>query len=266
MSKIKEALKKAKQERDGVSSPATAATRSTGNGAFEVSHTGAEKSQTRSINYAEAAVKKHHLITPYLESTELIERFRLLRTKILTETEQKDERTILVTSALAQEGKTFAAINLAITVAREVDQTVMLVDTNFKNPSILSHFGIKAEKGLSDYLLHDTPLSDLLVRPGIEKLVILPAGRKVEQSAELLRSIKMQKLAEEMKSRYAGRYVFFDSPAMLNSVDSIVLGQYVDKILFVVESGGVSPDEVTEALDHLDREKILGTILNKKIA
>jgi len=261
MSRIKDALKKAKMEREGVAR-ITIADRPApkGNNKPIIG-----KPQTKVINYSEDAVRKHKLITPYLEDLDFIkERFKLLKTKVFSETQPNDDRTILITSCLAKEGKTFIAINLAITIAREVDQTILVVDVNLRNPSVLNSFGIREEPGLTDYLLHDRPLSDVLIRPGIEKLVVLPAGKHVENSAELLRSLKMQELVKEMKYRYRGRYIIFDTPPVLSSVDAIVLSQYVDKALFVIESGKVQPDKVSEALNHLEKEKILGAIINKR--
>jgi exopolysaccharide/PEP-CTERM locus tyrosine autokinase len=260
MSRIKDALKKAKLEREGLK-PVSMAYRPVQK---PDSRPITGKIQTKIISYSEDAAKKHKLITPYLEDPDLAERLKLLRTKVLSETQANDDRTILITSSLDKEGKTFIAVNLAITFAREVDQTVLLVDVNLKNPSVLNVFGIQAEEGLTDYLLHDKSLSDLLIRPGIEKLVILPSGKPVENSAELLRSLKMQDLVKEMKNRYGDRYIFFDAPSILTSVDTVVMSKYIDRTLFVIESGRVQPEKVLEALKLLEEDKILGTILNKR--
>lgn len=256
MSKIKDALKRAKLEHEGGDSFALLQ-----EPVLQSEH----KPQTRVVDYFEAAVIKHKIITPYFDNKELIEQFKLLRTKILLETQGHDNRTILITSCLEQEGKTFTAINLAITFAREVDQTVLLVDVNLKNPSVLTCFGIEQEKGLTDYLLYDEPLPTLLVRPGIEKLTILPSGPHSENSAEVLRSQKMKQLVRDMKERYGDRYIFFDAPPMLGSVDAMVLSEYVDRTLFVIESGRIKPHQVSEALSRLDKTKLLGTVLNKRI-
>jgi exopolysaccharide/PEP-CTERM locus tyrosine autokinase len=221
--------------------------------------------QTPVVDYSETAVKKHKIITPFFDQHELVERFKLLRTKVLTESRQSDARNILITSTLDGEGKTYVAVNLAVTFAREVDQTVLLVDVNFKNPSLLKVFGIDERPGLADYLLHDRPLAELLIRPGIEKLTLLPAGMPGGRSAELLRSLKMKELVREMKQRYGDRYVFFDAPSVLNSVDAMVLAEYVDRTLFVIESGRVPPQKMSEALLHLDGSKMLGAVINKKV-
>ena len=260
MSRIKDALNKAKLEREGAAPgglqdmPVAKPDRKPASRSL----------QTKVINYSESAVKKHSLITPYLEDVSIIDRFKFLRTKFFSETQTNDDRTILITSAQEREGKTFIALNLAITIAREVDQTALVVDVNFKNPSVLNCFGIKTESGLTDYLLYDKPLSEVLVRPGIEKLVILPAGKPVENSAELLRSRKMQDLVSEIKRRYEDRYILFDAPDLHSSVDAMVLSKYIDRVLIVLEAGRVQPDKVSEALGCLEKDKILGAVLNKK--
>jgi len=258
MSKIKDALTRAKHDRDLRDDVSLFKTTT-------IADTEEPRGQTKVINYAEAAVVRNKIITPYFDNFELNSQLKLLRTKILQETQERDERTILVTSTLPGEGKTFLAVNLAITFAREVDQTVLLVDVHLQHASVIRVFGIEQEQGLTDYLLHDVPLSELLVRPGIEKLTLLPAGFPVEHSAELLRSQKMRQLIQEMKGRYADRYIFFDAPPVLTSVDTIVLSDYVDKVLFVIGSGQVTPAQLSEALGRLDKEKLLGTIINKKI-
>ncbi len=260
MSRIKDALKKAKFEREGqtVSFPPNESVSKPAN------KPKFGKTQTKVINYSEKAAKEYKLLTPYFSHPDIEERFKLLRTKIFADTQANDDRTILITSSLDKEGKTFLAANLAISVAREVDQTVLLVDVNLKNPSVLKTFGIESEGGLTDYLLYNKPLSDILIRPGIEKLVILPAGKPLENSAELLRSRKMQELILEMKHRYEGRYIFFDGPSLLSCVDAVVLHPNIDKILFVIESGRTKPETVSEALNLLEQEKILGTVINKK--
>jgi protein-tyrosine kinase len=134
---------------------------------------------------------------------------------------------------------------------------------NLKHPSVLPAFGIDATEGLTDYLLRNKPLAEILICPGVEKLTILPAGESIEHSSEMLGSLKMQRLIAEMKGRYHDRYIFFDGPSIMTSVDTLVLSKYIDRALVVVEAGKVSPTQLSEAINLIGEEKILGTVLNR---
>jgi len=260
MSKIKDALEKAKRLR-GVSVPFALIE----NEAWVKDDSAPQTAKTKKIiNYSPDAITQHNIITLAADHYEFIERFKLFKTQILTKTQISGDRTILITSCTNGEGKTFTAINLAVMFAREVDKRVLIVDANLRNPSVLRAFGIPVQEGLTDYLLHNKPLTDLLIGPGIEKLSLLPAGKTVQHSSEMFGSLKMQDLVAEMKGRYHDRYIFFDGPSILASVDTLVLSKYVDKTLLVVESGKVSPQQLTEAIKLIGEDKILGTVLNKR--
>jgi len=141
---------------------------------------------------------------------------------------------------------------------------VLLVDANLRHPWMLEHFGLEQRKGLSDYLINDTPLSELLVRPGqIEHLVLLPGGQPVSDSAEMLNSPKMAKLVEDMKSRYHSRIIIFDLPPVLTSADALAFSPYVDAALLVVEEGVTRKQDVERAVELLSSTNIVGTVLNK---
>jgi non-specific protein-tyrosine kinase len=228
MSKIKDALEKAKKIR-GFYSPVVLM-EEPAREENEIKYQGA---QSKILEYSIGTANKNNIVTLGFEHYSLMEGFKLLKTQILTKTQLNGDRTILITSCFDGEGKTFNALNLAITFAKEIDQTVLIVDANLKKPAVLDTLGIHDAEGLSDYLVSDKPIADLLIRPGIEKLVILPAGNSVENSTELLGSIKMQNLILEMKNRYQDRYIFFDGPSILTSVDAIVLSKYVDKVLLI---------------------------------
>ena len=260
MSKIKDALEKARRMR-GTSAPFVLIEDEPGVKNNTAPPTAITK---KIINYSTDAILQHNIITLAADHNGINELFKLFKTQILTKTQIAGDRTILITSCIDGEGKTFTAINLAIMFAREVDQTVLLVDVNLKHPSITRVLGIQAQEGLTDYLLHNKPLTDLLIRPGIDKLSLLPAGNAIERSSEILGSLKMQDLIAEMKNRYQDRYIFFDGPSILTSVDTLVLSKYVDKTLLVVESGKVSHQQLSEAINLIGEDKILGTILNKR--
>ena len=189
--------------------------------------------------------------------------YNLLRTQILHRTKKKGHNVLMVTSAMPGEGKTITSINLAISIAREVDQFALLVDTDMRNPSIHKYLGIDVSKGLSDHLLHDIPVHDLLVKPGIDKLSYLPSGDPIRGSTEILGSPKLQELIMEMKERYPDRYVIFDCPDLLNAPDALVFSSYVDGIIFVIEAGKTSREHVQKALGLLEERNIVGVVLNK---
>jgi protein-tyrosine kinase len=172
---------------------------------------------------------------------------------------------LLITSTQNQEGKTFTAINLAITFAREFDHKVLLIDSNVKNPSVLKYLGIDEQLGLLDCLHDNIPLSDLLICPGIERLLLLPLGRRSLKSEALLRSRKMREMLHEMKSRRKDLYIIIDGPALSDGDDAIILSDVIDRTLFVVEHGIVKQHKLAKAVGHLDKDKILGAVFNKRV-
>jgi len=219
----------------------------------------------RTIDYTESAVVEHNILVPPFVDQKLHERFKLLRTKIVAETQQSGARTFLITSTQSREGKTFTALNLAIAFAREVDHEVLLVDVNVKNPSVLKHLGIDEQPGLLDCLHDNAPLSDMLICPGIERLLFLPLGCGRLKDEALLRSRKMRGVLNQMKNCRKDLYIIFDGPALTDGIDAIVLSDFIDKTLFVVEHGAIKQHALAEAVGHLDKDKILGAVFNKRV-
>lgn len=171
---------------------------------------------------------------------------------------------IMVTSSLANEGKTFTSINLAMSMAMEMDKTVLLVDADVARPQIANRFGLKERKGLTDVLLDpDIDLRDVLIRTDFHNLVILPSGRRHPRSTELLASQSMHRLTEELSTRYADRIVIFDSPPMLLTSEARVLAELMGQIVLVVEESVTPRPMVKEALGMLQKNEIVGLVLNK---
>lgn len=210
----------------------------------------------------EIALAKNRILTKH-SSASFTDIYNLLRTQILHRTKKKGHNVLMVTSAMPGEGKTITSINLAISIAREVDQFALLVDTDIRKPSIHKYLGIEAEKGLSDHLLHNIPVHELLIKPGINKLSYLPAGEPIRGSTEILGSPKLQELIMEMKERYPDRYVVFDCPDLLHAPDALVFSSYVDGIIFVIEAGKTSREHVQKAMSLLEGRNIVGVVLNK---
>jgi protein-tyrosine kinase len=260
MERIKKALEKARQERqirqggDPAPGPDTARTRTEGT-------VGAEETLTMSVN--ETVLRENRIISA-LETSAFTDAYNLLRTQVLQRFKENNWNVLGVTSPGTGEGKTLTAINLAISIAREVDYTVLLVDANLRHPWMLEHFGLEHRQGLSDYLTDDTPIADLLVKSGrIEHLVVLPGGRPLTNSAEMLNSPKMVDLVANMKSRYHSRVIIFDLPPVLSTADALAFSPYVDAVLLVVEEGITQKHDVEHAVELLDNTNIVGTVLNK---
>ena len=190
------------------------------------------------------------------------EQYRKLRARILRTARKDSLNTFMIASADAGEGKTITAVNLAVTIAQELDHTVLLVDGDLRNPSVHRYLGIKPQYGLSDYLTNKAALSDILVKTGIGKLVLLPAGTPVENPAELLASARMRDLVREMKHRYHDRYIIFDSAPVLLAADTLSLANYMDGLVFVVQADRTSPKVVEAALSLLKGYTILGSVFN----
>lgn len=192
-----------------------------------------------------------------------LESYKMLRTRCIHYMDAMDWKTVAVTSPMSKTGTSLTAVNLSISIAMELNRTVLLVDANFQNPSVCGMFGIETELGLTDYLLNDTPLSDLLINPGIDRLVILPAGNAVFNSTELLRSPKMLRLVEELKNRYPTRIIIFDLPPLLTQADTLGFSPFVDCVLLVVSEGHTKTDDLKQSAELLKEINVLGTVLNK---
>ena len=193
-----------------------------------------------------------------------LEAYKVLRTKILKLTREKGWNTIMVTSAMPGEGKTLTAINLSLTFAREFSQTVLLVDCDLRKQNVHKVLGIDSRKGLIDYLLKNVPMNEVMMWPGIEKFTLISGGRTLLESAELLGSPKMKELFWDMKTRYPERYVFFDAPPLLCGSDAMTVSSLVDGIVFVVQYGRTTMEDVERALEMLPREKFLGFVINRR--
>lgn len=191
------------------------------------------------------------------------EQFKILRTNILFPTSGKPPRMIMVTSAVPGEGKSFVASNLAISIAQNIDEHVLLMDCDLRLSSIHTRFHFEAKTGLSDYLTGDVALSSLLVKVGIEKLSILPGGKPPENPSELLSSEKMTQLLEEVKQRYEDRYIIIDSAPPQLTAESSVLARQVDGIILVISYGQTKRELISDLVENVGKDKIIGVVFNR---
>lgn len=259
MERIKQALEKARLERQ-----------KSGNVAAPVQSGGAAApahityTHTRTVPIDREMLRERRIICG-IEYNAFTDAYKILRTQVLQRLRENKWNALAITSPGINEGKTVTAINLAINLAMEVDCTVLLVDADLRHPGVHSYFGIEAEYGLSDYLTADKPLSELLVHPeGIPGFVILPGGKPLGNSAEMLNSPKMTRLVEELKSRYSSRIILFDLPPLLSGADALAFSPNVDAALLVLEDAKTQTDDARRAVELLQQgTNVLGTVLNK---
>lgn len=258
MERIKQALEKARLERQqqGASTSPVRTQSTDASAPWTYTH-------TRITNVSRNILQERRVITGF-EQSAFTDAYKILRTQVFQRLREKSWNSLAITSPGTNEGKTLVAINLAISLAMEINYTVLLVDADLRHPSVHKYLGIEVEYGLSDYLTEDKPLSELLVHPQeIPDLVVLPGGRPLTNSAEMLNSSKMARLVQELKTRYPSRIILFDLPPLLNAADALAFSPYVDAALLVIEDGKTQHEEAKQAIGLLQGTNVIGTVLNK---
>lgn len=264
MEKIKEALEKAKKNL-GTNKIITRNTKLASQPVFQ-----SAENELGTINYNNTPVIKldqvhleKHRIVSHVKNDANSGVFDSLRTQILQKMEENNWRTLAVVSPTPDSGKTFVAINLAISIAHQPNKTAVLVDFDLRRPKVATYLGIHTEKSINDYLLNKADISEIMFNPEIPRLVVIPTMRPVQKSAETMSSNKVTQLIQELRGRYDSRIVIFDLPPILNSDDAMVVLPQVDCVLLVVANGMSKQSEIEETLHHLPSDKLIGIILNK---
>lgn len=269
MSKLKKALEKAKEVRQQ-GSPSTGAGTTTERNTESTKQSQVTPqpeinpsfTQTRVSTSNPQWLRKNKIIFD-CQTQEAADQVKILRTQIFNHFKEIRGNSLLLTSPTAGSGTTLTAINLALSIAQEINRTVLLVDADLRHPSVHSYFGLTAEQGLSDYLRGKADLPELLINPGFDKLTILPGGKPLPNSTELLGAPRMESLVNEMKTRYPDRFLIFDSSPLLTCADALVFSNFVDSILLLVEAEKSSHREIKQAMELLHDKPVLGSILNK---
>jgi len=259
---LRKAIEKAKQERERTGS-SEQQNKAQASGQREWTPPEYIESKSALINTVKAEENKCAALFP---DSLALNYYKVLRTRIQHRMKANGWNTIMITSTNPGEGKTITAINLAITMAKEFNQTVLLVDTDLQHQNIHKYLGVSSNMGLIDYLENNIPLKELIIWPGIEKMTIISGGKKITESSELLGSPKMKNLVAEMKQRYDERYVIFDMPPVLGNADAITFAPIADCTLMVVEEGKTGMQDVQKAVDLLPQNNFIGYVLNKQTA
>jgi receptor protein-tyrosine kinase len=203
-------------------------------------------------------------ITPHNVNTLLGNTFRMIKRPLLNNVMGKgatvldNANLIMVTSSISGEGKTFSAINLAISIAMERDKQVLLIDADVNKPSHHDVFGFKAEFGLTDYLRGKvTDMSRILYKSSIPSLTLMPAGTKTSHATELIASEAMEHFVEDISSKYKNRVIIFDSPPLLLPTEASVLASHMGQVIVVVQAEKTRHQEVKKSLSMLSNKIVL---------
>jgi capsular exopolysaccharide synthesis family protein len=220
-------------------------------------------SRTRSVVIPDE-VLQHHRIQTGRESNQISDAYKILRTQVIHRLRENNWNVLGITSPKDGEGKTLTSINLAIALAAEPTQTVLLVDADLRAPHLHEEFGLESNEGLTEFLLDDRSIEDMLVSPGLGRLIVLPGGRGTDHSSDVLTSPRMSALGKELKHRYASRVVIFDLPPVLGQADVLAFTPQLDALVLVVEEGKTTESELQQSMQILKGSvPILGTVLNK---
>lgn len=216
-----------------------------------------------------AHLQRLGMVTPDQAKSLVAEEFRAIKRPLINmacnvNESQKNANLIMVTSALPKEGKTFCAINLAMSIAMEMDHTVLLVDADVVRPSVLTTLGVKASGGLTDLLQDErADPADYIIRTSVENLSVLPAGKGHVRATELLASRGMSNLMSELATRYANRIIIFDSPPLLPTTEARELARQMGQVVVVVEAETTTQKALMQALSYVDGCANVSLVYNK---
>lgn len=259
MQRIQKAVLKAKSALD-VNKPATLP--KTANSPAEVSLENLQYTRTRVISSHPDRLENHRIVAGLLDNQNS-QTFRTLRTQVIQKMRDNNFCSLAITSPSNSEGKSLIAANLAVAIAMEVNHTVLLVDLDLKNPTVHKLFGIEQSRGFLDYIRGDTELDEIMVNPGIERLVVIPGFEAVENSSEIISSPKMVSFFNETKSRYSSRIVIFDMPPILPTDDVLSSIGHIDSALLVLEDGRNTEKDIVRSMRQIQKTTLLGTVINK---
>jgi len=226
--------------------------------------------RTRRVELDLGRMRELGMVTAAGGRTNLLEEFRIIKRPLLkrafAERGPKDNpaNLIMITSSLPGEGKTYCAINLAMSIAMELDHTVLLVDADVARPSVLRTLGLPAQRGLMDILVDDAlQLPDVILRTNVDTLALLPAGATSNAATELLASSTMAAMLTELANRYPDRVIIFDSPPLMLTTEARVLASHMGQIVVVVEAQTTTQHAVKESLQQLEGMSNVNLVYNK---
>lgn len=218
--------------------------------------------QTRVVDLNRRILMENRVIAADVDDPR-VESYRQLRSQVLGTLRRNGMRTLAITSPKENAGKTLTAINLAICIAQDVNQTVLLVDLDLHCPSVHQTLGVEIDRGVVDHLSEGEPLENILLNIRMPRMVVLPGLPQRQRSSELLTSPAMHDFLEEVTARYPDRLIIFDLPPLLRNDDAMSFVPQVDTTLLVVEDEVTTRADLQRSLQLLQHTTLIGTVLNK---
>jgi len=191
------------------------------------------------------------------------EEYKKLKSRIVDlTTKEFFKNTLAVTSSVSDEGKSITAVNLAVSLSQDYDRAVILIDADLRRPSLHTYLNRTPGKGLSDCLAGGIDPDAALMSIGSNKLSFMPAGRKIDDPVEFFSSHKMQAFMQDLKARYADRYIIVDTPPVLLFAETKKISAFADGTILVVREGQATLENITEAIDILKGSNVMGIVYN----
>ena len=261
MERIKKALQLASEERSGALAQAVVAPfRDEARPFRDGEILDFKYAQTRVLEVPQALFERNRIVTGHGQDP-VTTAYKLLRTQALQRLDREGWQTVAVVSPGAGEGKTLTAINLAISIGSSRSHTALLVDLDWRRPSVHKYFDYHPEHDLGGHLRGEHGLEAVLVNPGLSRFCFLPCSEPVDGSSEQLASLGS--FVAGLKARYRNRIILFDLPPLLGIDDAISFLPHVDCVLLVVQEGKTRRQDVARCLELVDRETLLGTVINR---
>jgi protein-tyrosine kinase len=240
-------------------------------------HHDAPGAVSRRVELDFAALAAEGLLVPNAPRSLLADQYRVIKRPLLRNALGKGAsklahgNLIMITSAVAGEGKSFSAINLALSIATELDHTVMLVDADVARPTVARKLGLERAgagdlPGLLDVLDGRVSMAEALLKTNIDKLTVLPSGMRQERTTELLASEAMTQLLDQMARRYSDRIIIFDSPPLLQTTEARVLATHMGQVVLVVRAEHTAQAAIQDALATIESCPVRLLLLNRASA
>lgn len=204
-----------------------------------------------------------HMITFYEPRSKDAEQFRILRARLRKFVQDKPHKILLVLGTCPQEGKSFMASNLAISIAQAGNSPVLLMDGDLRNPSLHKLFGLTVVKGLADYLACNASFDEIVHSTDVAELYVLPSGDIPHNPAELISSDRMKLLLDDIKINFSTCWLIIDSPPVISTPEPAILIEHADGFIYVIQADKTDKKLVKDSLSQIDTNKLLGVVFNR---